>query len=199
MQPASPAGALVGPSVSGSPDLLDPSVQTLRAALVRVIPREAEAVLGEFLRQLSLPREGEGRLQGGVEDKASPSRTVARALDFMGVNVEILAAFDKPVWRALDALARQRGMVLASVQTMPEGVEIRGVSGRAYYRDSAAFLKEAKSLQSRSVSILESPQRESDQKSVDAVDYKTHQDVVKTKLNRIAQQDSPLHRSPPPA
>ncbi|MFY7914038.1 MAG: ShET2/EspL2 family type III secretion system effector toxin, partial [Rubrivivax sp.] len=97
------------------------------------------------------------------------------------------AAFDKPVWRALDALARPRGMVLASAQEMPGGVEVRGVAGRAYFRDSAAFLKEAKSLQSRSVSLLESPQSESDDESVDEVAYQTHQDVIETNLNLTAE------------
>ncbi len=187
MQPSAPGGAPAAASLCGPSGPLDPSVETLRAALVRVIPREAQAVLAVFLRQLSVPGKGEGRLPGSAGDPPSPSRTVTRALDFKGIDVEVLAAFDKPVWRALDALARQRGMVLGSAQALPDGVEIRGVSGRAYFRDSAAFLKEAKSLQSRSVSVLDTPQSDSDDESADEVDYQTHQDVIETSLNLTAE------------
>ncbi len=195
VQPAALSSASHGGVLYDPPHPPGPGVAALRSALERVVPEHAKEVLDQLLKLLGSSDSGPGITPAGwASARGGPgdARAVVQVLNLKGFDEEVLAAFDKPVWRSLDALARQRGMVLPLPGDLPDGVEIRGISGRPYDRDSVAFLRELKSLASRQVAVLRDTKAvqertDSEETDVSGIEFESHSDVVDANLNGQAE------------
>lgn len=108
----------------------DPALAKLRSALEGALYYESDDVDEVYTSLLSILG-GTGTAKGVT----ASGRSVAKVLSLDSIQTPYLACFDKLVWCALADVAARRGFVLPPEATLPSGVQIRGISGRPYFRD----------------------------------------------------------------